>query len=59
MSTQSATSRIEDRRRKIGGRSGGGSEIGSASLRVLSVAKSLSSQCNHSTAARRLAIALG
>jgi len=42
--------RIEDRRCKIGGRSGGGSEIGSAFFRVLSVAKSLSSQSNLSTA---------
>jgi len=59
MSMQSATLRIEDRRSKIGGRSGGGSAIGSASFQVVSVTKSLSSQCNLSTAARRLAIALG
>jgi hypothetical protein len=44
MSMQSATRRIEDRRRKIGWHSGGGSEIGSASFQVLSVAKSLSSR---------------
>jgi hypothetical protein len=31
---------IEDRRRKIGGRAGGGREIGSASFWLLSVAKS-------------------
>jgi hypothetical protein len=51
MSMQSVTRQIEDRRCKIGGRSGGGGEIGSASFRVLSVAKSLSSQSNFSTAA--------
>jgi hypothetical protein len=51
MTMQSATSRIEDRRRKIGARSGGGSEIGFASFQVLSVAKSLPSQSNLSTAA--------
>ena len=46
-----ATRLIEHRRRKIGGRAGGGREIGSASFWLLSVAKSPSRQSGLSTAA--------